>query len=54
VSYERRWEAAQADHRNLLEAVRASDAELAARLARTHFEQARDIRLELWKEGHLP
>jgi DNA-binding GntR family transcriptional regulator len=51
LSYERRWETTQGDHRSLVDAVRAGDTDLAAELARKHFEQARDIRLELWKQG---
>lgn len=50
LSYERRWEETQVDHRALLDAVIARDADLAAQLARKHFERARDIRLELWQQ----
>jgi DNA-binding GntR family transcriptional regulator len=50
LSYERRWEETQVDHRALLDAVVARDAQLAAQLARKHFERARDIRLELWQQ----
>ncbi|TDE08025.1 GntR family transcriptional regulator [Jiangella asiatica] len=50
LSYERRWEQTQVEHRELVEAVVARDAESAAQLARAHFERARDIRLKLWQQ----
>lgn len=46
-----RWERAVAQHRELVEAIRARDAEAAAAVASAHFAEARDIRLKLWERS---
>jgi DNA-binding GntR family transcriptional regulator len=43
-----RWEAANKEHRELIEAVEQQDAVRAADVATAHFTQARDLRLAIW------
>lgn len=45
-----RWEEALAEHRRLVTAIEARDAEAARSTAREHFETARAIRMELLRE----
>jgi len=48
LSYPGRWEEARAEHRRLLEVVRARDAETARVVAEGHLARARDLRLRLF------
>jgi DNA-binding GntR family transcriptional regulator len=48
LSYPGRWEVAVKEHTALVDAVERRDAEAAETMARTHFTEARDIRLKLW------
>lgn len=50
LAYPGRWERAMAEHRELVSAIAARDPARAADIARTHFTEARDIRLRLWEE----
>lgn len=45
-----RWEEALAEHREIIAAVAARDADRAAELARRHMSRAREVRLEVWAE----
>jgi DNA-binding GntR family transcriptional regulator len=49
LAYPGRWDSANAEHAELLEALEARDSETAARIATEHFTEARDIRLKLWE-----
>jgi DNA-binding GntR family transcriptional regulator len=46
-----RWEQALREHRLLLDAIVARDAESAKKIAEGHFTTARDIRLALWEQS---
>lgn len=50
LQYPGRWDEALVEHRALVEAIAARDADRAAELASTHFTTARDVRLALWEE----
>lgn len=47
--YPGRWETALVEHRDLVAAIAARDADRAAELASHHFTTARDVRLTLWE-----
>jgi DNA-binding GntR family transcriptional regulator len=49
LAYPGRWERALEQHRELVDAILARDADEAARVAEVHFTEARDIRLKLWE-----
>lgn len=49
LQYPGRWEKALVEHRNMVEAIAARDADRAADLASHHFTTARDVRLTLWE-----
>jgi DNA-binding GntR family transcriptional regulator len=46
-----RWNDARREHKALVDAIEARDADGAHHIAMMHFEQARDIRLQLFDEG---
>jgi DNA-binding GntR family transcriptional regulator len=46
-----RWEEALEEHRQLLEAVRGKDPDVAADLAEKHMRAARDVRLDMIRTG---
>jgi len=46
-----RWEEALEEHRQLLEAIRESDPEAAAKVAEKHMWAARDVRLDMIREA---
>lgn len=46
-----RWERANTEHSELVDAIEQRDAARAAEVATTHFTQARDLRLALWAES---
>lgn len=46
-----RWEAAIREHREIIEAIAAQDANQADHLTTAHFTAARDLRLDLWAHG---
>lgn len=50
LSYPGRWDTALAEHRSLVGAIVARDAQRASDLAKAHFSAARDIRVALWEE----
>ena len=50
LAYPGRWESSNTQHDELVEAIAARDAELAATIATTHFSVARDIRLALFDQ----
>ena len=50
LTYGDRWSDGLRQHRELVDAIAARDAEAAAEIARNHFTEARDIRLEMWSE----
>ena len=53
LSVESRWNAALDEHAALIAAVERQDVEEARRIARSHMETARQIRLKLLREGAL-
>lgn len=46
-----RWEAALEEHRQLLEAIREQNSELAAQVAERHMQAARDVRIDMIRTG---
>lgn len=50
LSHPGRWQKALKEHRAIVEAIVRRDGPTAAELAEAHFTEARDIRLELWKQ----
>ena len=50
LSFPGRWEQANAEHDELLVAIRDRDVERAGDIATAHFSRARDIRLQVWMD----
>jgi DNA-binding GntR family transcriptional regulator len=50
LSYPGRWERANEQHLQIVNAIEERDGERAAQLAAGHFTESRDIRLKLWAE----
>lgn len=50
LSDDARWEESLVEHEALVTAIRNHDVEAARRIARTHFETARDIRMKMLRE----
>jgi DNA-binding GntR family transcriptional regulator len=48
-----RWETSLNEHRLLVAAIEARDGEKAAQASTQHFTAARDIRLQLWRDGQF-
>jgi DNA-binding GntR family transcriptional regulator len=46
-----RWQEANGEHRQLIDAVEKQDPARAAELATEHFTKARDLRLEIWEKS---
>jgi DNA-binding GntR family transcriptional regulator len=46
-----RWQEGNAEHRAIVDAIEARDADLAHRLTTEHFTKARELRLALWAQG---
>jgi DNA-binding GntR family transcriptional regulator len=46
-----RWSEANHEHRKIIDAIEAQDADLAHRLTAEHFTHARELRLALWAQG---
>jgi DNA-binding GntR family transcriptional regulator len=46
-----RWVEANREHRDIIEAIEAQDAERAHDLTAKHFARARELRLALWAKG---
>lgn len=53
LMYPGRWEVAMKEHRALVGAIVSHDENAAQEIARKHFNDARNIRLELWDEGNI-
>jgi DNA-binding FadR family transcriptional regulator len=51
LSFPGRWDEARHQHRELVDAIEARDADLAQELATKHFAKARDIRLTIFDES---
>jgi DNA-binding GntR family transcriptional regulator len=51
LAYPGRWERANEQHLQIVNAIEERDGERAAHLAAGHFTESRDIRLKLWAEG---
>ena len=53
TTYQRagRWEAALEEHRQLLEAIREKNPEAAAQVAERHMQAARDVRIDMIRNG---
>ncbi|AYG03149.1 GntR family transcriptional regulator [Gryllotalpicola protaetiae] len=49
ISYPGRWEESLEEHRQITKAIVDRDSDAASRLAREHFEHARDVRVKLWE-----
>jgi DNA-binding GntR family transcriptional regulator len=51
LAFPGRHKTSHAEHKKLIDAIEARDAELASSIASRHFTAARDIRLRLWEEA---
>lgn len=50
LSFPGRWDEANHEHAELIDALRERDIERAGRIATDHFSRARDIRVQVWME----
>lgn len=50
LTHDNRWQAVLREHEELIQAIRAGDADKAARIAEEHMEAARNVRLAMYAE----